>query len=56
MRHDQFEIVGADVLDPDAVDDVVADRGAVLSVLDDERYPRATVGVITTVDNLTLLQ
>jgi putative NADH-flavin reductase len=33
LRHDRLEVVGADVLDPVAVDGVVAERDAVLSAL-----------------------
>ncbi|MFD9942655.1 NAD(P)-dependent oxidoreductase [Nonomuraea sp. NPDC059023] len=33
LRHDRLEVAGADVLDPAAVDDVVAERDAVLSTL-----------------------
>jgi nucleoside-diphosphate-sugar epimerase len=33
LHHDRLEVVGADVLDPEAVDAAVADRDAVLSAL-----------------------
>lgn len=33
LHHDRLEVVGADVLDPEAVDAAVADRNAVLSTL-----------------------
>lgn len=33
LHHDRLEVVGADVLDPEAVDAAVADRDTVLSVL-----------------------
>ncbi|MEO3888430.1 NAD(P)H-binding protein [Nonomuraea sp. B5E05] len=33
LHHDRLEVVGADVLDPEAVDAAVADRDAVLSTL-----------------------